>query len=180
MQTNIADRPLSLAGHLRNVADQLRNGTVEYGWGHPATCNCGLLARSVLGISRAKLEKMIPEESGTWQEFADEQCPLSGLPHKKIFRQLTQAGFVFGDFKHLESLSHRSILAKTTKTLITKRFLRPDIKTEINLVSHKDSEYEVALYMETWAGMIEEFNKANARPSDAHLEQVELRPLVKS
>ena len=168
---NIADRPLSLAVHLRHVASLLTSQSVVYAWNFPHQCNCGLLARSILGITASelsdrlkKLEDNIPPRKdglrATWKQQSKAYCPISPeIPATDIFATLRAAGLNQTDFDHVEMLSH------------------PELKADWKAPKWHTERLNVIHYFNTWAAKIEAFHAVKT-PTDAQLDAVETRPLV--
>ncbi len=200
MNTNPGDRPLSLAGHLHSLASMLKTGAIEYNWVHQEQCNCGLLARSITGLTSWQLRDslrplLLPGKEGvkTWAQMASRHCPITGEPVNEIFKKLHAAGLTFADFGELERLSNPVVVRKMlaygyTITETKKRFFFDDQKIERpfegkDVTMHNASH--VAAYMKAWAALIEEHHAARPVPAvpateDQRLEAVELRPLVGS
>lgn len=177
MNTNPGDRPLSLAGQMNHLAGLLENKQIQYNWNKPTTCNCGLLARSSLGLSRDELSKLLTpvivrDEDGSacWKAMASCGCSITGEPIAAIFKKLAKAGLLFSDFADLEYLQNPVVLKRVRGRIGWRRFF----------LSHK-SESSLAQYLRAWASLIEEHHAArSASPTEAQLEAVETRPLVAS
>lgn len=174
----IGDRPLSLAAHLRRVANLVSSNAIPYNWGHCSQCNCGLLARSILGVSRNELNDLLTSIHGlTWTAMAkstSEACAFNpNVSMPTIFKQLQCAGLLLTDLHHLEHLSHDELRGW---------IFRRDKRNAANFVR----------YCKRWAAAIESYRAAYAEPvggqpvvqsapvapSDAELEQIETRALV--
>lgn len=164
----IGDRPLSLAAHLRHVSSLLSTKAVGYDWKLYNACNCGLLARSILGLTSGELlaqleeiERGVPHAEGslpTWTSMSKTYCPLNpDIPAASIFKTLRNAGLSQTDFNHVEYLSH------------------PELS---KVGSAKERFTDVAAYMTRWAEVIEAFHAAKTSAADAVLEAIESRPLV--
>lgn len=193
MNTNIADRPLSLAAHLRTVGNNINSGALSYAWVECHSCNCGLLARSILGLSKEGINQLLAPLPlkclrGGWTELANSYCPVTGMTENAIFKALLGAGLQFADFNQLETLSNSEIAERSrrswavTTKVTKKRFMRSPVVVEEAAPYRPDSSAWAAGYMWTWASMIEEFHasKAPAVATDTAMEQAELRPLVEA
>lgn len=186
MIQNIAagNRPLSLAAAFRRVSSLIRSDKVDYDWDMQSRCNCGLVAQAALGVSRSQLTKLLkPSDGETWADFAHEHCPVTGIPTLKIFRALHDAGLRFEDYQALEDLSSPEIIARvqadgTHVTLIERRFIFFRVSKSVQKEIQYDDEMSLAVYLEAWASLIEEFHAANQQPTEVAMEQAELRPLV--
>ncbi len=186
MKTNVADRPLSLAAHLRSLGDKLRRNTLTYAWDNRSKCNCGLLARTIIGCSSEQLDKMLNVQvKATWRDLANERCSLTGISTDKVFSALMKAGLQFDDITELEFMSNVDVIERVkagewTHTVTRKRFLRRPKKVMEPIPIKHDNAAALVTYVETWAKMIEEFHAARqpAPPTEAAMEATELRPLV--
>lgn len=173
---SIGDRPLSLAGHLRHVAQILVESPSSHNWRLGESCNCGLLARSITGLTSKGLDSLLEaikpirvtqsdKVYNTWTSLAARHCPLTGEPEADIFKRLTEAGLEPTDFAHLEYLTHPQLRAATRFQLFGKR--------------HKAAP-QVARYCLAWASLIEAHHAAHSdsEPTEAQLNAVEHRELV--
>lgn len=89
----------------------LENDVYEYNWGSNNTCNCGVLARTILNGKYAIDEGAFQysEEigvgcgfNGTFNDTVN-YCKKTGLPLPSVFKALIKCGFVH---KELELLEH--------------------------------------------------------------------------
>lgn len=201
---NIADRPLSLAVHLRRVDDLLKHNAVRYEWRQCSDCNCGLVAQAITGKTPSELDELINAEFSrspyldrTWTEIAGTLCPITGVPSSILFRQLYDAGMRFEDFSHLENLNNQDIIAKVNTLYFEwttqERFFLPNKRTKTNIRMQRSRHSSLRAYLGAWAAMIEEHHaqmanaelyvKATVSPENpgsvpADLDAVETRPLV--
>lgn len=188
MNTYPGNRPLSLAAHFRNVAALIENNLVSYAWDKCEKCNCGLVARSIIGESLSEFGRSIealnptPDFCTNWTRMAEHYCPISGEPMNWVFKKLYLAGMRYEDFGHLEHLSNRAILDRMHTMFqvhrTEKRFLRKPIVTIEILPEEMENRNTLIAYLKTWATLIEEHN-ATAQTNE-NLDAVELRPLVES
>lgn len=111
----------------------------HYQWGHMGACNCGYLAQQVTQADKAEIHRRALQRSGDWSEQLNDYCPTSGLPFDEIVSSLLSFGFDIDDLKHLERLSHPSVLAAIPRG----RYLRHNVKAD------------VILYLRTWADLLE-------------------------
>jgi hypothetical protein len=125
---------------LRETAGNLESGN-SYSWGHVARCNCGHLAQSILSLSSSELHKAA-QTCGLdeWSEYANEYCSASGAPIDDIIDALLQIGLELKDIHHLEYLSNREVLEALPGGF---RYLE------------KGNRHDSALYMRTWASLLE-------------------------
>lgn len=154
----IGDRPLSLASHLRRVANLVSSDSISYDWLELESCNCGLLARSLTGYSKAQLKTDVLRTtkrrpgggtgSGTWTsraKMANDACafnPDVKLP--EILAKLKEAGLEMTDYAHLEYLSHPALRSALSWTF-----------------RHYRRESAFASYCVRWAESIESYRAAH-------------------
>ncbi|MEM9399596.1 MAG: hypothetical protein AAF984_05260 [Verrucomicrobiota bacterium] len=125
---------------LREAAERIESGC-DYNWGNVGRCNCGHLAQCISSLSSAEIYQranfQILEE---WTEYAQGYCPQSGAPMDLIIDTMLEIGLELSDISHLEYLSDVKILqALPGGFRHLRRGQRPD----------------VAIYMRTWAGLLE-------------------------
>jgi len=192
MNTNIADRPLDLAVHLRTAVSLLRSGTFSYNWKKAEQCNCGLLARVITGTSAEELRARLARARlasvaipVTWSAMTEAFCPIAGVPANELFAQLYAGGMRFEDFHHLEYMTDPTIRAYMEKhyNFFQKRkkfrFFGPYVRVLRPAIAKHDEAPSLIGYLESWATLIEEHHAAKRkRTFDERMEQVETRPLV--
>lgn len=127
----------------KTAADVL---TPMYDWSFCARCNCGLLARNLMGATQeqfaginqtrarqaptmdqvpADIEKMV----GPWGREDFGFCPLTNLPQTDITKILFKYGIEKGDYQRLESLAGTPEIAQdagcfSDPKTVSKVFLR--------------------------------------------------------
>lgn len=132
---------------LRETARQIEEGA-DYHWAHAGKCNCGHLARVITGLSPTEIfQRAQKHELSEWSEYANDYCPASGLPIDDIIEHMMQAGLERRDLHRLEYLSDVRILMALPGGM---RYLR------------RNQPADVALYLRTWAGLLEAEYKAKA------------------
>jgi hypothetical protein len=183
------NRPLSLADHLERLAHDLETGAVDYDWTYRERCNCGLLARSITGLTEGALEKALPlpptraeREAGAnadWRAMASKHCEMTGRPMHEIFAKLYDAGMRFEDYAQFERLTNPEVMAEVSKRFTrnvitdvtrTKVYLRlfkyTTVRQEPTKVPVKQLEYrqgnEVAIYCREWAKLIRAWHAGQA------------------
>lgn len=101
---------------LRETAQRLRDGTDDYCWTRSTHCNCGLLARSLLGVDAVELLKLrwegdyppIASLDGCWSVAARQgYCARTGLPTHTLFKALAACGVEREDYERIEYLEQR-------------------------------------------------------------------------
>jgi hypothetical protein len=94
---------------LRASADKVENGTSNYFWANPASCNCGILAQQVAGSDVLRVDRNNGLE-GTWTGMVRRNaCSLTGTPISQIIARLKEVGFKRSDFQELEHLANIKI-----------------------------------------------------------------------
>lgn len=125
---------------LRETAGNLESGA-NYSWGHVTRCNCGHLAQSILGRSSAEIHQAVRSCGlDEWTEYANEYCPMSGAPVDEIIDALLAAGLELSDIHQLEYLSNRAVLNALPSGFC---------------YLEKGNRHHSALYMRTWASVLE-------------------------
>lgn len=101
---------IQLINALRKAAGKVVTG--EYRWLGKDTCNCGILAKELLGKDFKRLvnSDMVV---GCWTMAANRSygyCESTGMPLPKLYAMLEQAGFQFADFRSIEFLANDDVL----------------------------------------------------------------------
>lgn len=113
----------------------------DYNWGHIARCNCGHLARCMTSMTVNEITTLARKNYiDEWTEFANDYCPDNGAPIDSLTDVLLDAGFELSDIHALEYLSNPTVLKALPggpRTL------------------EKGKPRDAALYMRTWAGLLE-------------------------
>jgi len=126
---------------LRRTADKIESGEWDNQWGTPSQCNCGLLARSILGEPLRFSKRM-----GSWQKapqenkwlFGEPKCQSTGLSFSEITDILKGIGLRDEDLAHLELLDNEAVV----EAMDTSRF-------------RYNSDNHVVEYLRTWADLLE-------------------------
>jgi hypothetical protein len=126
---------------IRKTAKKLADSP-QYQWGHMGSCNCGHLVQEVTHLSRTQIhEYAMRTRGGDWSEQAMDFCPTSGYLMDQVISIMLDAGMELADFKHLERLSDKEVLA-----------LLPE---DTRHLRHNRRE-DVVKYMNAWADLLEE------------------------
>jgi hypothetical protein len=133
--------PQTLSEALRITAKRIEAGD-RYQWTHMGACNCGHLAQTVTLSSPREIHEMALVRAGDWSEQTREYCPTSGLPIDHIIESLLQLGASLDELRDLERLSNSHVLKQ----------IPVDRRRELSFRKRDD----VALYMRTWATLIDE------------------------
>lgn len=111
---------------LRTAATALENGTFAYDWGRANSCNCGIIASTLLHKSIDSLKPIMPvmeQDHGSWRETVGRHCPVTGMSENVVLRAMQEAGMSQLDIVQLEDLSNPEVLKRfevTTKQTKTK------------------------------------------------------------
>lgn len=93
----------------------LENDVYPYGWINPNSCNCGVLAKTILGgkcIYDAGYSDA-PVTCSVYGAFSRRAlCMTTNLPLPELFQTLKDAGFTFKELSELEYLSNLEITTK--------------------------------------------------------------------
>lgn len=193
---HIGDRSLSLAQHLRATVnlllDQERSG---YSWASAATCNAGLLARTMLGCTEETLRATVAElrrsdrvRSPAWCHMMTDVCPHNpGEQWPDLFKRLIEGGLEPTDPAHLEGLTHPELRDPTWVSLIDNWAAK-----HVMMLPNGNGAFNnpacVAAYMQRWAERIEAFHAAHpeqpqeaapesAPVTSADMEQASFEPI---
>jgi hypothetical protein len=136
----MAQNNQELINALRKTASRLASGA-KYEWGHMGRCNCGHLVQTVTKMTDTEIARSVDFVLDEWSEYAKDYC--EGTSHKvdDLFVILQNIGFSYQDVIHLENLSDTHVLDRLEGG---RRYLQ------------RNQVEDVALYMNTLAGMLEE------------------------
>ena len=130
----------ALIDALLRTAARLENGA-PYRWASFAHCNCGNLVQSVTGMDPSELQKRHYRREGDWAAQARELCPTTRLPTDVVFLRMRQLGLEADDFRHLERLDDRRVLAR--------------VSADRQPLRHHERE-DAVVYLRAWAVLLEE------------------------
>lgn len=162
-------RKENLIENLQIAVRSLENGSIYYNWHQQESCNCGVVAQSMLGVSPSNLKNkfLTKTESGdscnifnkalmantlnitgkedrekvdaSWRTAVKAYCPMTGAPLVDVFNELYEAGLSREDICHLEYMTNPLILKKSGIDATNKKIYR---KGFINSILKKyDVEY---------------------------------------
>jgi hypothetical protein len=144
---------------LRTAADKIESGEWKYGWYSSRKCNCGLVARAIVG-------ETVKSPVSTWNDFKEglnqypqrrsDICLQSGFTYKELYDRLTDAGLTNEDFEELERLSNESVVKSMSQSA-------SDVDYTVR--SH------VIEYLRTWADLLETARTMIHEESDADLTE---------
>lgn len=136
----MAQANVELVLALRETASRLKSG-VHYAWGNHGSCNCGNLLQVVTKLSKEEIIRYAQTGTGEWTELAEEYCSITDAPISLLIHKLEQLGLTPTDIHNIEYLEDREVLDNLPGGF---RWLKRNIKED------------VIVYMETFAGMLEE------------------------
>jgi hypothetical protein len=100
---------------LEKTIYNLENDLVEYEWTSSKSCNCGVLAKTVLNggdIYKAGFLRS-PSLGHDYTSFANHAyCMTTGLELPELFQSLKDAGFTFQELLGLENLSGENVIKR--------------------------------------------------------------------
>lgn len=144
----------SLIRILRRTAESIETGS-KYAWGHVGMCNCGHLIQSVTALSPSQIiHKAQKNYLDEWSEYANDYCTTTGSHVDDLIHALIKEGFSSDDIHHIEYLSEKKVLHALPGGF---RYLR------------KNDKYDVALYMRTWASLLELKLKESMKKQNSQL-----------
>ena len=152
----------ALIDALRTTANKIESGEWKNNWGDPSQCNCGLLARSVLG-EPIKFEKLMGNWMTTLRDVRknnwlsnEPKCQSMGLLLSEIMDVLNGIGLRDEDLAHLEYLKGEPIVQAMDTS-------RPN---------YRDDEHVVE-YLRTWATLLEKARPLAEEAGESTAEMAE-------
>lgn len=144
----------ALINAFRRVAGNLESGA-EYNWGNATKCNCAHLVQCLAPDSAEATLRELRPQLDEWTEFANDYCPHSGASTDQLLDALYEHGLTHEDIHQLEYLSNRKVLAA--------------LPGGFRYLEHGNRRH-VALYLRTWASLLELEQKRQAPSFNARLE----------
>jgi hypothetical protein len=135
---------------LREVAENLEKGAV-YNWGNATKCNCAHLVQCLAPESAKPALREIRPHLDEWSEFANDYCPHSGASTDQLLDILYEHGLTHREIHEVEYLSNRHVLEA--------------LPGGFRYLEH-GNRHHVALYMRTWASLLEMELKMKRAPSE--------------
>ena len=124
---------------LRQVAENLENGA-NYNWGNATRCNCAHLVQCLEPETASQALRAIRPQLDEWTEFANDYCPHSGASTDQLLDILYAHGLTHDEVHEVEYLSNRRVLEA--------------LPGGFRYLEHGNRRH-VALYMRTWASLLE-------------------------
>ena len=100
---------------LQKTIYNLENDVYEYSWQTSNTCNCGVLARTLLNgtlPSDAGYFNVAPSKEGNGVFSKRGYCITTGIEMPLVFKLLSDAGFTEEDLYNIEFLADKNIASK--------------------------------------------------------------------
>lgn len=156
---------------LRTCAKALEQGTFEYKWAEPQSCNCGIVACALMGKSVAEMKDILQPmrtqvEHPNWKYLVGKFCPITGTPTNEVFKSLLEAGMSQTDIVELEELSNKKVLSRITleASYLTRkvppgfigRLLGKKAREVESLAQRYTSKNNAIAYMVAWADLLTE------------------------
>ncbi|QNL21360.1 hypothetical protein HZR84_05210 [Hyphobacterium sp. CCMP332] len=129
-----------LIAAMRRAADRIEKEK-NYQWGHMGHCNCGYLAQELTSLKPAEIHRIALQRSGDWNDQCEDYCDNSRMPIDLLISELLSKGLSIEDLMKLEKLSDRFVLSRLPKD---QKYLE------------RNNNQHVAIYLNTWANLLEE------------------------
>lgn len=138
---------------LQKTIYNLENDVYEYNWNSCDTCNCGILARTLMNGSYAIRNGLYnsPVSVGNGAFSRHAYCLKTDLPLPKVFQVLKNAGFNYDDMVELELLGNKEVLSRIGYGYFTCYYGR----TIIDSLAYGNKEI-VVKYMKAWVEILKE------------------------
>lgn len=145
---------------LEKTIYNLENDVYEYNWSNEDSCNCGILARTLLGGKLPSNCGFLDTPSHPMGQgiFAKEAyCLKTDLPLPEVFKALKNAGFTYEELLELEYLGNEKIATRLNmrieKSVGVPFMVSPD-PFNSNLY-HTEKEFLIS-YLKEWIKMLKE------------------------
>lgn len=137
---------------LRKTVYNLENDILHYQWDNFETCNCGVVAKTLLndeGIGKnGYFDSEIRNKNLTpFCEYAF--CITSNMPLPKVFQLLKDAGFTIKELIELENLSNPKI------SNIIGGKLYPHEAKDLLVSYYRDQKLYLIAYLRAWIAILE-------------------------
>lgn len=151
---------------LRKTVENLETNKYMYDWSSSDSCNCGILARTVLNgkspYTAGFTDTPTASKQGVFASYA--YCMTTDLDIPEVFKALKDAGFTYQDMVHLEYLSDEKIADRAGLKVVTKDNWREEDPTRYEGMSEFTKryckqfgiKYYVIAYMKAWIEILEE------------------------
>lgn len=147
---------------IKQTIYNLENDVYEYNWTNADTCNCGVVARTIMGGVRANEAGFsnTPSIDHDLTCFAGwGHCLTTNLPLPRVFQELKDAGFSHQDLIELENLSNK----KVATAIGISPYEFPEKKYWLS--SERTNKSWLIKYLKAWAEILEQDGQATeAKP----------------
>lgn len=152
---------------LEQTIYNLENDVYEYSWSTLDTCNCGVLARTLLGGK-------LPTNAGFYKSpkyggkgvFAKQAfCVTTNLPLPEVFKVLKEAGFTYPELLELEYLGNKKIAQRLG-------WLLSEIGG-VYFIDGFDAKNRLIAYLKAWVSILKEEQKPEVlQPTPQIIERI--------
>lgn len=145
---------------LEKTLYNMLNDIYEYSWIDVNKCNCGILARTLLGGKSATSCGFCdsPKQGAVGHFSANALCMTTNLPLPKVFQVLKDAGFTHEDLINLEYYGNEKIAEKLGYKIEYRPSGGPFGYTTVEL----DDKEVFIKYLEAWIEILKEEESAKA------------------
>ena len=167
---------------LKKTIYNLENNTYLYSWHNSDTCNCGILAKTVLNTGKdetlwnygiANVPSCTNDRFAAFSKKA--HCMTTGIKLPKVFQALKDAGFTFEDVNELEQCTNLEVLTRMGRkedrryhsekgyyynpNKSSKWYLIEYLSAWVEILEEKEKQQlpTVSAVLVTWKGMVEEY-----------------------
>ena len=145
---------------LKKTIDDLRFDRKHYSWMNGGSCNCGVLAQNICGITELDVLQGIEWKNGDTPMGWKTICSQTGMGVFNIASRLIAVGLTQKDIDNMEFLKDKEILKEAG---ILERLMR-----------HIDKE-DVIKYMEGWVRILE--REVIAAPKSEPIKELQNKPM---
>lgn len=151
---------------IKKTIFNLENNVIEYNWKNADSCNCGVLARTLLdgksvwdcGFTNS------PKRSSEGIFSSMAYCITTDLPLPEVFQKLKDAGFTHKELLELEYYGNEEVAKRLGKKIEYKESGAP-YGWECEGLNNKSN---LILYLKTWLQILEEKQPKQIQPKVIH------------
>lgn len=159
---------------IESTLRDLEYDTYYYDWGSEDSCNCGLLAKTVLHGRLPSSFGLVMYFSEQYSPFASAlTCMKTGLNMNTVGQVLAQTGFSFEEIICLENLSDFKIAQRAGLKLLPES---EGMKYE-SCIS-RDEKESLIKYLKAWVAILKEEQEQN-KPAEAQEGKTEIREIIR-
>lgn len=153
---------------IKKTIYNLENDVYEYQWTKAGACNCGILARTLLGgkeVWDAGFLQSPAQQTKGYAPFCQFAfCITTNLELPEVFRVLKETGFTIEELNRLENLNDHAIIKKGQ----VKWFECNDMSN-----AYRSEKPEVIKYLKAWVEILEEQLNQGTEPSTERRNEVQ-------